>query len=132
MCWRRLRPFCGTLGARSDAQTCVPFLRSSFTRRFFLDARFLEPHITGILVVADAEEDRLTEASIGCPFAELHFDDDFGLDPMSFLVRLWCLDERRCLSLERRQPSIHLLQSLLRESAAGMSDIDEPVLVEVS
>ena len=131
---RRAQLLWSGLGAssRGDAQSLLLFLHRSFARHFLLHARLFDPDFPRVLVVADAEEDRLAETSVSSPFAELHLDDDFRLNPMGFLIRPRCLDEGRCFPFERFELAIHLLQSLPRESATGVADVDEAILVEVS
>ena len=99
---RRLRgsvDFAGFVFERAlgiDAPSCASFdvdgcglALLAVSCRCFSSARWcLRVRLPCVLVVASAEVNRLAQASVGRPFAELHFDDDFRLDPVRFLVGL--------------------------------------------
>src|SRR4030088_2485990 len=93
------------------------------SRRLFLATQRFETDFLRILVVAHPKEDWLAEAPIRRPFAELHFDDDLRLHPMSLFIGFRGLFERRSLSLQRLEAAIHLLQALSRKAATCMADV---------
>src|SRR5690242_15655583 len=70
----------------------------------------LAPDGHRVLVVADADEDGLTQLSFRRPLVEFHLDDDSRADPVRLLVRARLLDERGRFALEWPQTAIHVQQ----------------------
>src|SRR6266540_1764650 len=119
---------------QTSGTRCGHFARCTwrFCRLLPLDAICLHADIPGVLVGAHSKKDWLAQFSIGGPLAELHFDDDFGLHPVSSFVRARSFLERRFLLRQRLKAFIHRAQSGAGESAAGVADVDELASIEVS
>src|SRR6185503_8479738 len=82
------------------------------------DALALTPYIARILVVADAQEDRLPQFSVRRPLGELRFDDDLRRNPVGAFTRPHLFGKWRRLAFDRREPAVHVAQRLAVEAAA--------------
>ena len=120
----------GRARGRARAPACRRLTRLASVTA--LDARFLSRHFARLLVVANAEEDWLTQPTVGGPLVELHFDDNLRAHPVCLLVRAHRCRERRGFPSEATQPPRHGRETLTSEAAARVADVHEVIAVEMA
>jgi hypothetical protein len=98
-----------------------------------LDTFGLQADVLCILVVSDAEENRLSKAMIRRPLREFYFDHHFWFHPVGVLVCARCLDEWRPILFEPVQPLAHVAQSFSIEATACVAYVVKaPLRVKVA
>src|SRR5690606_30802243 len=85
-----------------------------------------------VLVIAKADEDRLSHDSARGPLVETDLHDYPRRDPVRRLVGVGFLAEGWGLPFETPQPTLHFPQRFRAETGAGVPGVDEVVAIVVA